>query len=443
MRDGRRVGMCVCLAVALCTSLAVAQYPGETSTFGTAAGNWVRWAPSRAATLYRDTSTLEALGHLQRRKDTVDAFGLNATAWKQRRETVREALNNTVFRGLPQLAHVSPSMREAAWPLNTNITKSWVHPTLNFTVHMLYFESRPGFFVTAGLWVPHSDAPGADPVTGKRAGDLYASGHSCQAWRRRDEPDVYTYQYQLLHLVKKGFVVLSYDPPSQGERGMYWTGSCSLSGGCTRRSLVGGCEFDLHTGLLTPWSGASTVEHDYYARQLLLNNVTDASVWLFDGLRAMDLLASRTDLVDPARLGMAGCSGGGTQTMYLSAFDGRVAASSTACYASDFAVDFTWQGAADGEQQWPGAMPSLLNKADLSVARVPLATQYCITTNDACFPAQGGRLCVADAGLAFAALGAPGNLSAVEAEGPHGMMNKTRRGVYVVFCTPLYTMGRG
>jgi hypothetical protein len=62
-------------------------------------------------------------------------------------------------------------------------------------VHMLHFESRPGFFVTAGLWVPAASAPGVDPVTGKRAGVLYASGHSCQAWRRRDEPDVYTYQY--------------------------------------------------------------------------------------------------------------------------------------------------------------------------------------------------------------------------------------------------------
>ena len=60
---------------------------------------------------------------------------------------------------------------------------------------MMHFESRPGFFVTAGLWVPAPSAPGVDPTTGKRAGVLYASGHSCQAWRRRDEPDVYTYQY--------------------------------------------------------------------------------------------------------------------------------------------------------------------------------------------------------------------------------------------------------
>ena len=48
---------------------------------------------------------------------------------------------------------------------------------------------------------------------------------------------------------------------------------------------------------------------------MLLNNVTDSSIWLYDGLRAMDYLASRTDLLDPSRLGMAGCSGGGTQVI--------------------------------------------------------------------------------------------------------------------------------
>ena len=103
----------------------------------------------------------------------------------------------------------------------------------------------------------------------------------------------------------------------------------------------------------------------------------------------MDYLSSRTDLVDPSRLGMAGCSGGGTQTSYLSSFDERVAASSTACYASDLAVDFTWEGSADGEQRWPGALPLHLNKADLFVARAPKATHLCLTTNDGCFPLAG------------------------------------------------------
>ena len=341
---------------------------------------------------------------------------------------MRAALNESIGRGLPNLTFVTPEEREKAWPLNAKVTKKWTHPSLNFTVTMLHFESRPGFFVTAGLWEPAPTAPGIDSITGKRAGVLYASGHSCQAWRRRDYPDLYTYQFMLMNMVAKGFVILAYDPPSQGERGMYWSGTCALTGGCTRKSALspGGCSVDLKTGLNNPWAGGSTVEHDYYARQLLLNNVSSSSVWVFDGLRAMDLLSSKTSLVDPARLGMTGCSGGGTQTMYLSAFDKRVAASAPACYPSDFGVDFTWQGGtADGEQRWPGGLPLMLNKADLAVARAPAATELSITTNDQCFPAAGGRLCLNDAKRAFAAFGAAGNLTATEAEGPHGMMNRT------------------
>ena len=65
-----------------------------------------------------------------------------------------------------------PAERERLWPLNATVTKRWVHPTLGFSVTMLHFESRPGFFVTAGLWEPSPLAPGKDPRTGKRAGVL-------------------------------------------------------------------------------------------------------------------------------------------------------------------------------------------------------------------------------------------------------------------------------
>ena len=93
--------------------------------------------------------------------------------------------------------------------------------------------------------------------------------------------------------------------------------------------------------------------------------------------------------------------------------DDRVQAASVACYSSSFEVDFAWQGAADAEQVWPGGLAAGLNKADLSVARSPRATQLLLTTVDGCFPLQGGRMCFADAHTAFAALSAPGNLSKV------------------------------
>jgi hypothetical protein len=363
-----------------------AQFPpitGQTSTFDTDVQKWARWGDT--ANLLRSTFIDEGLVHLQSRAASLAQLK-GGDEWSARRAYVRSALNATIGRGLPPEAHGSASKREATMPLNAKLTGSYVHPTLNATLQMLHFESRPGFFVSAGLWTPAEDAPGRLP-NGKRAGILYASGHSCQAWRRYDYPAFFDYQFLLLQLVRQGFVVLAYDPPSQGERGMYWTGTASVNGSITRKSAVGGCTFNLKTGLDTH-TGSSPREHDYYARQTLLNNVTTSSIWVYDGMRALDYLSSRSDLVDPSRLGMAGCSGGGTQTMYLSALDDRITASSPACYGSDFAIDFTWQGSADGEQRWPGALPLGLNKADLAVARAPKPTHFCLTTNDGCFPLQ-------------------------------------------------------
>lgn len=294
-----------------------------------------------------------------------------------------------------------------------------MHPTLNATVEMLYFESRPGFYVTAGLWLPADNAPGKDPKTGKRAAILFASGHSCQAWRRFDEPDYFDYHFLLLQLVRKGFVVLAYDPPGQGERLMYTNGTCPVDGprsACNRASQVGGCAWDINTGMDLPWSGSSTNEHSYLGWQLLLNNVSAASIWVWDGSRALDYLMSRPE-VATERVGMTGCSGGGTQTAYLSAVDKRIQAASVACYSSSFEVDFAWQGSADAEQVWPGGLQAGLNKADLSVSRAPHATQLLLTSLDGCFPLAGGRMCFADASPAF---GQSRNLTKVEAEGPHG-----------------------
>ena len=155
---------------------------------------------------------------------------------------------------------------------------------------------------------------------------------------------------------------------------------------CNRRSLVGGCAWDINTGMDLPWGGGSTNEHSYLGWQLLLNNITAASIWVWDGTRALDLLMSRPE-VAKERVGMTGCSGGGTQTAYLSSVDERIQAASVACYSSAFEVDFAWGGSgADAEQQWPGGLPAGLNKADLSVARSPQATQLLLTTLDGCFP---------------------------------------------------------
>ena len=48
--------------------------------------------------------------------------------------------------------------------------------------------------------------------------------------------------------------------------------------------------------------------------------VNAASLWLSDLTAMLDVLEALPQ-VDPARLGVVGCSGGGTQTAYISAMD--------------------------------------------------------------------------------------------------------------------------
>ena len=137
--------------------------------------------------------------------------------------------------------------------------------------------------------------------------------------------------------------MLAFDPIGQGERQMY----PELTGGLG--SYKAGQNPPLATdnllentagyprgGSLLPSSYAdacyidavivskATFEHEYLGRQLFLNGRSAASLWVQDMFVLMDVLET-TPGVDPSRLGVAGCSGGGTQAAYHSSVDERVA----------------------------------------------------------------------------------------------------------------------
>ena len=97
------------------------------------------------------------------------------------------------------------------WPprtmaLNTRITGT---VTLeHFRIEKLIFESRPGFLVSANLYLP-GDLPSPAP------GVVLACGHSEVG---KAEP---FYQSAAQRLAQNGFAVIVYDPISQGERDQY------------------------------------------------------------------------------------------------------------------------------------------------------------------------------------------------------------------------------
>lgn len=130
-----------------------------------------------------------------------------------------------------------------------------------------------------------------------------------------------------------------------------------------------------------------------------------------------------------------------TSCCILGAMDSRVKAASIACYMGTFRVDREWAagGSDDGEQHWPHGISLGLDKPDLVEVRAPLPTQVLVTTDDACFPAAGGREAVAEAGAAFSALN--GHLDYHEAVYHHGWVLPNRNNIYAFFCRSLNPSG--
>lgn len=156
-----------------------------------------------------------------------------------------------------------------------------------YRVENVMFLSRPDFWVTGNLYVPTAGS-------GRFPALISPCGHYPLA---RMTPQ---YQSAYISLAKSGFVVLSYDPIGQGERRQYWNPATDVT-------HVGGPVF----------------EHSMAGQLLLLfgENLTGYLVW--EGMRAVDYLLTRPE-VDPARIGCAGHSGGGTLTKFIAVADPRI-----------------------------------------------------------------------------------------------------------------------
>lgn len=371
----------------------------------------------------------EVLGKLEARHAHVTALNTSA-AWRQRQAEVRDGLG--MFLGpLPPASRArQPRLIEAGTARRDG-----------FHVRKLLVESRPGYWIPAGLWVPDF------PPAVKRPAILYAAGHEGEAWRWDGADDWQNGggdQIVQINLVKRGFVVLGFDPIGQGERQM--DRDLDPAGG----SLTNGSQ---------SWS--PTFEHEYLNRQLFLSGTTAAATVVWDMTVLMDVLENGVQVpeVDSSRLGVAGCSGGGTQAAYFAAVDARAMVASVACYMSTFAVDYApslpkdtmaqWPlgggGPAEGEQTWGPAVglgtAVGLDKPDLLQIRAPRPSQILLTTEDQCFPIRGGLAAVAESRPAFELL-APGvqgassatatatNLTVHQSTHWHGYARGTREALY-------------
>ena len=271
-------------------------------------------------------------------------------------------------------------------PLNATVTGTLEREL--FTVEKIIFESQRNFFVTGVLYLPKSTGP--HPVV------LLPCGHSANGKASED------YQRACMLLAINGIAAFSYDPIGQGERYQLLDES-----GAPRFS--------------------STTEHTMIGVGSILLGRNTATYRVWDGIRAIDYLASRPD-VDADRIGCAGISGGGTLTSYLMALDPRIKAAAPGCYITSFQRLLHTIGPQDAEQNIAGQIVAGLDHADYAIMRAPQPTLICAATKDF-FDIEGTRAAFAEAKSIYTRLGASERIALVETEDVHGFNQELREAI--------------
>ena len=266
-------------------------------------------------------------------------------------------------------------------PLNARVTG--VVARDGYRIEKILFESRPRFFVTALLFLPDA-ARFAPPYPGV----IIPCGHS------ENGKGMAGYQRGAVLAAVNGMAALLYDPIDQGERLQAGDGKF-------------GCNGHNRTGVIATLLGWNT-----------------ATFRIWDGMRALDYLASRPE-IDAKRLGCMGNSGGGTLTTYISALDERVVSASPSCYISSLQQVCEKIGPQDAEQNLFGQLAFGLEHGGWLLLRAPAATCVCAAQKDF-FPIQGTRQTVSEVRSLYARLGAEDRIALVENNGPHGWAEPLR-----------------
>ena len=196
-------------------------------------------------------------------------------------------------------------------------------------------------------------------------------------------------------LARHGMAALCYDPIGQGERSQILTADGK------------------------PQFTSTTQEHTLIGVGSILVGGNTARYRVWDGMRAIDYLASRPD-IDAKRIGFTGCSGGGTLTSYVMALDDRVACAAPSCYLTTFRRLIETIGPQDAEQNIFGQIALGLDQPDYVLLRAPRPTLISSTTGDF-FDIQGTWDNYRQAKRIFGRLGYPERVDLVEAEGGHGV----------------------
>jgi dienelactone hydrolase len=283
-------------------------------------------------------------------------------------------------------------------PLNPRVMK--VVERDAYTIENVIFESRPGFLVTANLYIPKGRSFPLPGVVG-------SCGHSDNG------KAIETYQSFCQGLARLGYVVLIFDPIGQGERMQYVDANWK------------------------PMKGTGTAEHNYAGIQQLLVDEHFAAWRAWDGIRALDYLLTRKE-VDPRHLGITGNSGGGTMSTWLCGVESRWTMAAPSCFVTEIRRNMENELGADMEQCPPKILALGLDHEDFLAAMAPKPVIILAKEKDY-FDVRGNEAAYERLKRLYRLLGAEDNISYFAGPTYHGYSQENREAMYRWFnrCTKI------
>jgi dienelactone hydrolase len=231
------------------------------------------------------------------------------------------------------------------WPLALHPRVVGILPRDGYRIEKVVYDSLPGALVPAHLYVPEGLDRPAPAV-------LFYPGHWWTDSKAR--PD---FQAFCINMARLGFVVLSFDPFGQGERGVS--------------------------------------SRDHRRTEALLVGVAQQGFAEYETRCALEYLLSRLE-VDPRRVGITGASGGGYNTWITTALDDRIAAAVPVVGTSEFAEQIRvcrpldWYRAAEHCHFVPGLI-RYANNHELLAMSAPKPVLIIAASEDQSFPLAGVR----------------------------------------------------
>ena len=200
--------------------------------------------------------------------------------WKANRERFRQELL--------EMLSLSPLPERTA--LHAQVTGKTDHP--QFTVEKLHFQSMPGLYVTANLYIPKGLTNPAPTI-------LYLTGHGQVISNGVSYGNKVTYQHHGAWFARNGYVCMILDTLQLGE--------------------IQGLHHGTHRESLWWWNS---------------RGYTPAGVEAWNSMRALDYLETRKE-VDAKRFGATGRSGGGAYSWWIAALDDRIKAAAPVAGITD------------------------------------------------------------------------------------------------------------